>query len=348
MRDNRKNLKALAFIFCFLWLGAAVGCSHRPLLVDQGGVVFCLPPVCPDLTLAVAADITVAELAARYAPAFKIYEGTTSYNRIGRPALRRKADCGDFEVFVDPEKPVIFYEQSDFVTDRGKYSNLIYRVHFEKVPFSMLPFYVTAGRHPGLLVIVTLNQSLEPVLLTLVHTCGCYLAIIPTTALAAEAFPEQWKSSAVLSVYGEELPALLDYAMVKKPQLLVSLRPDVHRIMDLEIVAALERQSVGPAKMVPASLEPMARLDALVGGLEPVSFFHGQGLLQDHVKGALKPWETLLMSWFSLDLWVGMDKRLGSGSNLENPFYTSLKPWQRRASDMNDFPRFLQYWGWRL
>ena len=32
----------------------------------------------------------------------------------------------------------------------------------------------------------------------------------------------------------------------------------------------------------------------------------------------------------------------------KNPFYTSLKPWNREASDMWDFATFLKFWGWRL
>jgi hypothetical protein len=31
-----------------------------------------------------------------------------------------------------------------------------------------------------------------------------------------------------------------------------------------------------------------------------------------------------------------------------NPFYTSLKPWNRKASDMWNFTEFLEFWGWRL
>lgn len=67
--------------------------------------------------------------------------------------------------------------------------------------------------------------------------------------------------------------------------------------------------------------------------------------MQGHVKGAWKPWETLVLGLVSLDLLVGMDKAYGDPWNL---FYTSLKPWARQDSDTNDFPRFLKYWGWRL
>jgi hypothetical protein len=71
-------------------------------------------------------------------------------------------------------------------------------------------------------------------------------------------------------------------------------------------------------------------------------------VLKGHVKGAVKPLETLFMSLISLDLFVGADKAYVDTSQTENPFYTSLKPWRRKDSDMWDFFGFLWYWGWRL
>jgi len=32
----------------------------------------------------------------------------------------------------------------------------------------------------------------------------------------------------------------------------------------------------------------------------------------------------------------------------KNHLYTSLKPWNRTESDMWNFARFLEFWGWRL
>ena len=32
----------------------------------------------------------------------------------------------------------------------------------------------------------------------------------------------------------------------------------------------------------------------------------------------------------------------------KNHLYTSLKPWNRNESDMWNFARFLEFWGWRL
>ena len=65
-------------------------------------------------------------------------------------------------------------------------------------------------------------------------------------------------------------------------------------------------------------------------------------------KGFIKPRESLFLSLPSLDPLVGYDKVYGDRRETGNPFYTSLKPWNREASDMWDFPEFLTFWGWRL
>jgi len=70
-----------------------------------------------------------------------------------------------------------------------------------------------------------------------VHTCGCYKAIVPTNYLTQKAFPEDWTGQP-LAVCGEQLPAMLNYAQAASPQLVIHLRPEVHRVMDLEIVPA--------------------------------------------------------------------------------------------------------------
>jgi hypothetical protein len=71
-------------------------------------------------------------------------------------------------------------------------------------------------------------------------------------------------------------------------------------------------------------------------------------VLKGHVKGAVKPFESLFMSLISLDFFVGMDKTYADPAQTGNPFYTSLKPWRRTDSNMWDFARFLSYWGWNL
>jgi len=54
------------------------------------------------------------------------------------------------------------------------------------------------------------------------------------------------------------------------------------------------------------------------------------------------------LSLFSLDFFVGTDKVYSDCRETSNPFYTSLKPWNRKASDMWNFTEFLEFWGWRL
>jgi hypothetical protein len=61
-----------------------------------------------------------------------------------------------------------------------------------------------------------------------------------------------------------------------------------------------------------------------------------------------KFWETLLLSLISWDLFVEADKLYRDKEKDDNPFYTSLKPWNRTALDMWDFSRFLEFWGWKL
>jgi len=76
--------------------------------------------------------------------------------------------------------------------------------------------------------------------------------------------------------------------------------------------------------------------------------FYDTWPLRGHVKGAIKPWESLMLSLVSLDFYVGMDKEYGNTAESGNPFYTSLKPWNRQRSDMNNFAGFLQFHGWKL
>jgi hypothetical protein len=212
-----------------------------------------------------------------------------------------------------------------------------------------VPFNLTAGKNPGLIIIITLNGREEPVLVTSAHTCGCYKAIVSTTYLPDEALPQKRQKKPVslsLDVYGEQLSAIVDYRSRNDPRLLVTLRPDVHRVMDLQVIDGRTLQSLQSDLQVRnVPLEPIENLDRLSINGDVTSFYYQEGMMKDHVKGAIKPLETIFLSWASLDLFVGTDKMYGSQYN---PFYTSLKPWNRRKSDMNDFARFLQFWGWDL
>ena len=127
----------------------------------------------------------------QYAPLFLTYQHQAAYNHIGRPSARYD-DQGREQVFVDSQKPVIYYLKRSFSTKKERYTNLIYRVHFPKIPFSLIPFNLTAGNNIGLIVVITINSHQKPVLVTTVHTCGCYLAIVPTSFLPREALPLNW------------------------------------------------------------------------------------------------------------------------------------------------------------
>jgi hypothetical protein len=281
-----------------------------------------------------------------YAPAFLTYESESFYNRIGRPRARLRKGTKE-EIFIDTEEPAFFVMKRGFSTEKGTYLNLVYRVHFPEVPFSMVPFYLTAGDHVGLMVVVTLDERERPVLVTTVHTCGCYVATVPTTYLPPDSLPEGY-SRHPLEVHGERLSWPLDYSGAGEPRLLVHLRPGVHRVMHLDVVEHDGLREAGRYAVIPASLEDIQGLESLSVDGKTTSFYYGRWPLRGHVKGSIKPWESMSLSFLSLDAFVGADKVYGDSRETGNPFYTSLKPWDRNRSDMWDFARFLKFWGWRL
>ena len=282
----------------------------------------------------------------RYAPLFLAYDYQSEYNRIGRPSAEYD-DQGKEHVFVDSRHPVVYYLTRNFSTTKDHYTNLIYRIHFPKVPFSLIPFNLTAGNNIGLIVVITIDSTQQPVLVTTVHTCGCYLSIVPTSFLPRDALPLKWTGKS-LKVYGEKLPGKLDYSILNHSKLLIRLRPEVHRVMDLEIIGKQELKALQNTTVVNMLLEPAEKLEKIPLNNGTTSFYHQKGLLKGHVKGSVKPWESILLSLASLDFFIGTDKVYGDREETGNPFYTSIKPWNRKASDMWNFPEFLTFWGWRL
>ena len=107
----------------------------------------------------------------RYVPVYLTYDYPSQSNRIGRVAAKYDAK-GREQIYVDTERHSIYYLQREFSTEKGRYTNLIYRVDFPEIPFSLIPFNFTAGRNVGILVIITLNNQQRPVLVTTVGTCG--------------------------------------------------------------------------------------------------------------------------------------------------------------------------------
>ncbi len=287
--------------------------------------------------------VTVADQQGKIpVPSFLIPEWQQPYNRIG--TVRAGQHGNQQYIYIDPDLATFYYGRFAFTTDNGLFVNHAYRVHFQKIPFSLLPFHLGAGGNVGVLVVVTTDSKQRPILITTVNTCGCYVAVIPTSYLAPEAYPDNWPKQKQ-RIYGEILPTHLQMS-ASDDRIRVSIRPEVHRVMDVEVVPTDHRAS---PQIVIARQQPLSSLKnlALPGG-GTSSMFYDKWPLQGHVKGAIKPWESLLLSLVSLDFYVGMDKEYGSTAESGNPFYTSLKPWNRRVSDMNDFAGFLRFHGWKL
>jgi hypothetical protein len=329
---NRVDIRLLTMLFVLLVL--VFGCSHHKKLPSEHF-----------LTVYAAPDDSDS-LLQKYAPLFLAYDFQKSYNRIGKPEAR-KDENGKINICVNPEKPVIYTLERTFSTSRGSYTNLIYRVHFPKVPFSLIPFNLTMGNNVGLMVVITLDHRLNPVLVSTVHTCGCYLAIIPATSLPKNTLPESWKEEP-MDVYGEALPAVLDFRNQENQRLLVHLRPQVHRVMNLEIINDQEIKDSPSFRLISTPLVPVEKLEELSINDNNISFFYESGLLKGYVRGSIKPWETMFLSLISWDLFVGTDKAYDDPLKTGNPFYTSLKPWNRNKSNMWYFADFLEFWGWDL
>jgi len=293
-----------------------------------------------------SADSGGDEILNRYAPLFVAHGYSAAYNRIGRPAARYDKQ-GNEQIYIDSENPVIYYLKQNFTTKKGSYTNLIYRVHFSKIPFSLIPFNLTAGSNVGLIVVITLDSQAKPVLVTTVNTCGCYKAIVPTSFLPGDALPLNWPKKPIM-VYGEKLPWQLEYPSRGYPKALVHIRPGVHRVMDLEIAAEADLKNLQHFTIIKAPLKPARELERIPLGNTFTSFYYEKGPLKGHVKGSVKFLESIFLSLPSLDLFVGADKVYGDRKETGNPFYTSLKPWNRNDSDMGNFARFLEFWGWRL
>lgn len=285
-------------------------------------------------------------LARKLAPVFYAYGVEDEYNRIGKPVIRID-ESGNENTAIDVENPVVYYTTRRFTTAKETYTNVIYRIHFPAVPVSLIPFHLTAGKNVGLIVVITLDAARQPVLITTVNTCGCYLAITATSHLPVEAYPDGFNTDA-LSVYGETLPAVLDFENIDHQKLVVHLRPDTHRVMNLSIVESSLIESQFNDEWIVASFASTGELKSIPVNGKTTSLFFSSWPLKGHVKGAIKPWESMLLSLISLDLFVGADKVYDAPVDYGNPFYTSLKPWNRRASDMRDFKRFLEFWGWKL
>lgn len=285
-------------------------------------------------------------LLGRHAPVFLIENHKKRYNLIGTPTAEITKDMEE-RIYVDPGKATIYAQKRIFKTLKSTYTNLVYRVHFEQIPGGWVPFHLGKGKNIGLIVIITLNRRNEPILYTTLHTCGCYLAFVPTSYMPVSRLPDGWKR-ARQSVYSENLPGILDYkgSPFNRNRTVILLRDGTHRVKDiwLSAVDPLKKYNTRVADIQP--LESLEKLPVKNGGT--TSFYETSGRRKGYVKGSHKIRERLLMSWWALAWRVGEDKRFGKDKNDGLLFYTSLKPWAREKSDMRDFAAFLKYWKWHL
>ncbi len=300
----------------------------------------------PDPPLAAYTVENEAALPGRYAPVFMIENHEARHNRIGTPRAVMHADNQE-KVFVDPDRATYYARQQAFTTSGGTFTNLVYRVHFAEVPGGWAPFHLIAGKNVGLLVIITLNDRQQPLLVTTVHTCGCYLAFVPTAYLPMDAWPVGWQKGRQ-AVYGENLPGLLDFAGSPPEQArpVIVLRDGTHRVKDIRWTDAGTSVAAAEITAELKALDALERLPLEAAGV--TSFYESSGSRRGYVKESYKQRERLLMSWWALDWRVGEDKKFGLDKTDGIEFYTSLKPWARSASDMREFAAFLEYWGWRF
>lgn len=284
-------------------------------------------------------------LLSRFAPVFLVEHNEKSYNRIGTPAARC-AKHGKPEVYVSPESPTVYEQVLSFETDKGRYTNLVYRVHFERSPFTWKPFNAGAGKNIGAMVVITLDERQLPVLVTTVQSCGCYHAITPTNFLPEEAYPEDW-APAGAAVYGETLPGRLDYRspLPEEERIIVTIRDGVHRIKNLEVRSLNETVRDFPAKTMNAS--PIAALKTLPFESGTTSFYYTKGAKRGLVRGARKPLETVLFGLVAGDAHVGQDREYGPKEEVGRRFYTTLRASQKKRSDMWNYADYLRYNGWK-
>ena len=319
-----------ALLFLSFWLMLLTGCAHPPAdnLKDVALYETAAPPT----------------VAAIHTPAFLMQDQAETFNKIGKPSAREVPGKNP-EVFVDPEQPAIYYEMQEFQTAKGSYTNLIYRIHFPEVPLDWGRINLTAGRNPGVLVIYTLDDQAQLLLVTTVHTCGCYLAFLPTEALPTEAYPPDWPVGSQ-RVYGYTLPSSIVLPRQESDdRIMFTVAGETHRIRGVGITEGDDRKALPRHEIV---LLPMHALYALPYKDRTIPFFETEGCKAGYVKDSMKILERLFMSWWAFDLHVGEDKAYSVHDQSDVTFYTSLKFWARSASDMKDFPGFLSYWGWKF
>ena len=305
-----------------------------------------VPVPSPDGPLTAYATDDGNSLPARFAPVFVIENDREKYNRIGTPSARKGPD-GEEIIYINPDEATIYARKTRFETAKGTYTNLTYRIHFEKIPGGFFPYHLGKGKNIGLLVVVTLDSQNRPILFTSVHTCGCYLAFVPTSLMPVDVFADGWKKERQ-SVYSEDLPGVLEYSrpFSGNDRVMILIRSETHRVKDIWLSAGIPSDRYD---IVKAKHQPFAALERLpLKNHGTTSFYETSGCRKGYVKESHKTRERLYMSWWAFDWRVGEDKKLGKDENDGILFYTSLKPWRRKVSDLRDFITFSKYWGWHF
>jgi hypothetical protein len=297
-----------------------------------------LPDACPAPAGGALSD---AALLACHAPGFVAPEAEAPHNRIGTPEIVPAGGLRGEHARVNPDAAAMFGElRRDRVGVRDVLQ-LVYRVHFQRIPYSLSWHFFEAHDSPGLLVQLTLDERTRaPLFVTVVHTCGCYRAVLPTDRLPGAVRPEDWPADE-LAVYGERLPAVVVAPEPGRTRLWVHLRADNHRIVALSTRAAPPEGAVAALPLF-----PIAALRALPVPGDPdgrrASFFYTSGPLRGKVRGAWNPLEGLnVFGLVSLDPTVGMDKDFGDPAETGTPFYTMLRFWKHDASRLDRFESLL-------
>ncbi len=285
------------------------------------------------------------ETLVRFAPIFLVEDYAQPYNRIGKPSARQDKK-GEEDIYVDPATPVYYTETRAWETETGKYTNLIYRVHFELSKANSKSTDGGKGRNSGTMAIVTLDQNGKPVFFNSVQTCGCFHAILPTTFTPESAYPAGWDKTA-LKVYGEHLPGILNYPADFDADVrpVIFLRGGNHRTADVQLASiASVREKY---ELFPAEMTPMESLRHLALGSGETSFFIEEGKNKGLVKGAYKRSEALMLGAWIGDSHVGQDRMYGSADDVPRGFYTTINPSEKDGSDMWDYAAFLKQNDWK-
>ena len=284
-------------------------------------------------------------LLAKYAPIILVEGYDKPYNRVGTPTARFDKQ-GEEEIFVDPAVPTYYTQIQEWKSETASYTNLIYRVHFERSKSNRKSADGGSGRNVGAIVVVTLNEENKPVFVNSVQTCGCFHAILPTTFTPASAYPDGWDTERY-SVYGETLPGMMHYPEQFDAGIrpVMFLRDGNHRTADLLVASITSVRA--KYQLVPAKYAPMEALKHLPLGDGETSFYYESGKNQGLVKGAYKRKEAILLGAWTGDGRIGQDRIYADDEELPRGFYTSIKRKEKDDSNMWDYAAFLELNGWK-